>query len=66
MQERKHQERAFHDLLRPVKDDIHVADTRWSPAMEHTIQNNPLWVNMKYYAIERKSRQAVLDWFKAH
>ena len=30
--------------------------THWSPELEPTIQNNELWRNMKYYAIERKSR----------
>lgn len=66
MEVRKYQEAEFHDLLRTVQDDIHVADTRWSPDLEPTIKTNPLWANMKYYAIERKSREIVLEWFKTH
>ncbi len=66
MEVRKHQEREFHNLQRTVIDDVHVADTRWSPDLETTIRSNPLWANMKYYAIERKSRDIVLEWFKTH
>ncbi|MBM4295752.1 MAG: class I SAM-dependent methyltransferase [Deltaproteobacteria bacterium] len=66
MESRKHQERELHNLQRTVNDDVHVADTRWSLALEPTIQNNPLWANMKYYAIERKSREVVLEWFKTY
>lgn len=44
--------------------DKHVSDTRWSPRLESTIKNNPLWTNMKYYSIERKSCSMVLDWFR--
>ena len=61
-----HQEREFHDLLRTVTDDFNVAETRWSPDLEATIRNNPLWANMKYYTIERQSRGIVLEWFKTH
>ena len=64
--DRKEIERDFHNRLREVLDDEHVADTRWSPAMEETVRSNPLWANMKYYAVERKSRQAVLDWYDAN
>lgn len=66
MEERKIAERDFHDMLRESAGDVHVMDTRWSPEMEETISNNPLWTNMKYYAIERKSRQMVLSWFSAN
>ena len=66
MEARKHQEQQFHDFQRTVTDDEHVADMRWSPDLEATIRNNPLWANMKYYAIERKSREIVLEWFKTH
>ena len=58
MDERKKQEQAFHDNLR---DGAH--GQRWSPELEKIIQANPLWTNMKYYSIERKSRNVVTDWF---
>ncbi len=64
IEQRKHVEQEFHDSLRKVHDDDHVADTRWSPELEVTIKNNPMWSNMKYYAVERKSRSVVLEWFK--
>lgn len=64
METRKQREKEFHDQLRLVSEDVHVADTRWSPELEETIQNNPMWANMKYYSIERQSRTMVLDWFK--
>jgi len=64
IEQRKQVEQEFHDSLRKVHDDDHVADTRWSPELEVTIKNNPMWSNMKYYAVERKSRTIVLDWFK--
>jgi len=64
MEARKVKEKEFHDKIRFVTDDAHVADTRWSPEMEDTIKVNPLWTNMKYYAVERESRSFVLDWFK--
>jgi ubiquinone/menaquinone biosynthesis C-methylase UbiE len=34
--------------------------------MEETVRANPLWANMKYYAIERRSRDVVLSWYDAH
>lgn len=61
---RKQKEKIFHDNLRKVSDDMHVADTRWSPEMEDTIKSNPMWANMKYYSIERQSRNMVLNWYK--
>lgn len=64
MEMRKTLEREFHNRLRSIDDDDHVADTRWSPALEPTIASNPMWANMKYYAIERRSRETVLDWFR--
>lgn len=66
MEARKIAEKEFHDSIRMVTDDSHVADTRWTPELEETIGSNPMWTNMKYYAIERESRQAVLDWFQAN
>lgn len=55
---RKEQEKKFHDALR------HEAfGQRWTPELEKTIAENPLWVNMKYYSVERKSREMVLKWF---
>ena len=64
MLDRKLIEREFHDKLRKVIDDHHVAETRWSPVIEDTIKKNPLWANMKYYSIEQKSRHMVINWFK--
>jgi len=64
MKDRKQIEQEFHDKLRMVSGDVHVADTRWSPEMEDTIKNNPMWANMKYYSIERQSRNMVVNWFK--
>lgn len=61
---RKQIEKEFHDKLRTIDEDVHVADTRWSPEMEATIKNNPLWANMKYYSVERQSRSRVLNWFE--
>jgi len=64
LEKRKLEEIEFHNSIRLVTDDTHVSDTRWSPEMEETIRSNPLWVNMKYYAIERRSRDHVLSWFR--
>lgn len=64
VEERKLEEMEFHDSLRTVHDDERVSDTRWSPEMEDTIRSNPLWANMKYYAVERRSRNYVLTWFR--
>jgi len=56
---RKKEEQVFHSNLRK-----NLLLQRWSPEMEETIQSNPMWVNMKYYAIERKSRSMVMDWLE--
>lgn len=64
METRKQREKEFHDQLRLVNEDVHVADTRWSPELEETIKNNPLWTNMKYYSIERQSRAMISEWFQ--
>jgi ubiquinone/menaquinone biosynthesis C-methylase UbiE len=64
MESRMQKEREFHDQIRKVEGDSHVADTHWSPELEDTIQNNPLWANMKYYAIERQSREKAQNWLK--
>jgi ubiquinone/menaquinone biosynthesis C-methylase UbiE len=66
MKNRKIIEKEFHDNLRKVNGDPHVMETRWSPELEKTVQNNPLWVNMKYYSVERKSREMILGWFQQH
>ena len=62
--DRKEIERQFHNRQRLVLDDPHVADTRWSHTLEQTIRSNPLWANMKYYSVERKSRKDVLQWYE--
>ena len=64
LEQRKINEIEFHNSIRLVTDDPHVADTRWNRDLEKTISENPLWANMKYYSIERRSRQFILDWFK--
>ena len=67
LEDRKKKERDFHNKIRIVQDDdAGVLETRWSPGLEDTIKNNPMWVNMKYYAVERKSRSFVLDWLVDH
>jgi ubiquinone/menaquinone biosynthesis C-methylase UbiE len=58
---RKEEEKRFHDELR-----TNSLGQRWSLELEDKIQNDPLWSNMKYYSIERKSRQVVLEWFETH
>jgi len=64
--DRKQQEREFHDNLRQISEDEYVAETRWSPELEDTIRDNPLWVNMKYYAVEKSSRDFVERWWAAN
>ena len=61
MEVRKQEEKEFHDKLR-----TNAFGQRWSTELEEQIQTDPLWRNMKYYAIERKSRDFVLDWLKAN
>lgn len=55
---RKQSEKDFHDKLRDA-----CFGQRWSRDLEGKVATDPLWVNMKYYSIERKSRRLVLDWF---
>lgn len=64
LEQRKIEEIEFHNSIRFITNDAHVSDTRWSPGMEETISSNPLWENMKYYAIERRSRGHILSWFR--
>jgi len=59
METRKNEEKQFHDTVR--KDSW---GQRWSAELEESVREKPLWRNMKYYAIERRSRLAVLDWLK--
>ncbi|MEN6473031.1 MAG: class I SAM-dependent methyltransferase [Syntrophaceae bacterium] len=66
LEQRKLDEIEFHNRIRLVTDDPHVADTRWSPEMERTVSENPLWANMKYYSIERRSREYIKNWFSTH
>jgi ubiquinone/menaquinone biosynthesis C-methylase UbiE len=58
MEARKKKEKQFHDVLRKG-----AFAQRWSHELEKLIGENPLWLNMKYYSVERKSRNLVLDWF---
>jgi ubiquinone/menaquinone biosynthesis C-methylase UbiE len=59
MEERKKEEMEFHDRLRR-----NAFGQRWSPQLEKSIKDNPLWANMKYYSVERKSRKFVLEWLR--
>jgi len=45
-EQRKKQEKEFHDRLR-----TDAFGQRWAPELEEKIQSDPLWDNMKYYAI---------------
>ncbi|MFC1525487.1 class I SAM-dependent methyltransferase [Candidatus Latescibacterota bacterium] len=56
---RKEEEKAFHDRLRDS-----AYGQRWSKGLEEEIRRNPLWKNMKYYSIERKSRDLVMEWLR--
>jgi hypothetical protein len=47
LDQRKIEEIEFHNAIRFVSEDAHVADTRWSREMEDTIRSNRLWSNMK-------------------
>jgi ubiquinone/menaquinone biosynthesis C-methylase UbiE len=58
-EQRKKQEKEFHDRLR-----TDAFGQRWAPELEEKIQSDPLWDNMKYYSIERRSRGKVLTWFQ--
>jgi ubiquinone/menaquinone biosynthesis C-methylase UbiE len=66
LDQRKLDEIEFHNRIRLVTDDPHVADTRWSTLLEGTVCKNPLWENMKYYSVERRSREYVLNWLRLH
>lgn len=54
---RKKDEKEFHNALRHE-----YFGQRWTRELEKAIEENPLWVNMKYYSVERKSRDVVLKW----
>jgi len=59
MEERKENERAFHDNQRHG-----ILAQRWTPELEDVIQSNSAWANMKYYSVERKSREYVKIWYR--
>jgi ubiquinone/menaquinone biosynthesis C-methylase UbiE len=59
LEKRKKQEKEFHDVLR-----TNSFGQRWSLELEEKIQSDPLWDNMKFYSIERLSRERVLSWFQ--
>jgi ubiquinone/menaquinone biosynthesis C-methylase UbiE len=61
MDNRKEEERRFHDQLRSG-----ALGQRWSPELEQLIRRDSSWSNMKYYAVERKSRKIALDWLAGH
>jgi SAM-dependent methyltransferase len=60
-EDRKAAEAAFHDRLREVLDD-----QVWSPEAEDRFRSDPLWANMKYYAVERRNRDFVSEWLGTH
>jgi ubiquinone/menaquinone biosynthesis C-methylase UbiE len=66
LEQRKREEIDFHNRTRIALTDEDVRATRWTPELERTISENPMWVNMKYYAIERRSRDFVEAWHKRH
>lgn len=57
MKDRKAEERTFHNILRSKTNG-----QRWTPEMELLIDEDPLWANMKFYAIERRSRKMAIHW----
>ena len=59
MDARKELEKSFHDDLRTES-----SGQRWSPRLEDKIRGDRLWRNLKYYAIERQSRDLVIEWFR--
>jgi len=61
MELRKQWEKEFHDRLR--KDSF---GQRWSKEEDEEYSSDPLWSNMKYYSIERSSRQFVEEWLRRH
>ena len=61
LEKRKQDEIDFHNKLREVDGDEGVMATHWSPELETTIQSNSMWRNMKYYAIEQRSRDFTKD-----
>lgn len=61
MESRKAHERDFHDGLR-----FDAFGQRWSQDLEKTIQENPLWANMKYYAVEASKLQTIREWFQQY
>ncbi len=56
---RKQEEQEFHNKLRSAS-----FVQRWAPEIEGLINTDPLWINMKYYSIERESRFMVLNWLR--
>ena len=61
MDSRKVQEIEFHDRLRKGR-----FTQRWTMEAERRLENDPLWANLKYYSIERKSVTYMHHWLKAN
>lgn len=61
MEARKLEEITFHDRLRE-----RAFTQRWSPEAEHLIQNDPLWSNFRFYAIERHSLHVMRSWLRTY
>ena len=59
MDKRKSDEVEFHDKLRDG-----FLDQRWSLEAEGRLKEEPLWRNLKYYCIERKSIGYVRGWLQ--
>jgi ubiquinone/menaquinone biosynthesis C-methylase UbiE len=56
---RKEQEAQFHDKLR-----CGVLDQRWSLDAENRVKHHPMWENLKYYSIERRSIAYMREWLR--
>jgi ubiquinone/menaquinone biosynthesis C-methylase UbiE len=56
---RKQEETEFHNRLRSG-----ILDQRWSLETEERVKHDPLWANLKYYSIERRSISYMREWVR--
>jgi ubiquinone/menaquinone biosynthesis C-methylase UbiE len=56
---RKQEEAEFHNRLRSG-----ILDQRWSHEAEERVKHDPLWANLKYYSIERRSVSYMREWLQ--
>ena len=59
MDQRKQQERHFHDHLREE-----APHQRWSREAERNLRGHKQWSNLRFYSIEHRSRQFVEGWLR--